>query len=420
MTTDRPDSSVDVVVLGAGIVGVSVAAHLAQRGRSVVLIDRRLPGEECSFGNGGLIQREGVFPHAFPHSLPDILRYGLNRQNDVRYHPSALLEVASFLFSYWRNSSPQKYLGLVRQYAKLIEHSVAEHQALAAAADASDLLKSGGWLRAFRTHKARDARLKQAEVMRSEFGLNFRSLDGAALQKEEPYLAPVMVGAIDWTDPFRIESPHALTMAYFALFQKLGGTFVQGDARTFAANGRGWQVTTGNGVVRAGSAVVALGAWAPDVTTALGYNLPLAAKRGYHMHYNPAGEAKLNRPVLDTEGGYLLSPNVRGVRLTTGIEFALPDAPRTPAQLGVVEPLARGLFPLAERLDQEPWMGLRPCTPDMMPIIGPAPRHAGLWFAFGHAHHGLTLGPVTGRLIAEMMTNETPFVDPAPFAAGRF
>jgi D-amino-acid dehydrogenase len=420
MTTDEPLSSVDVVVLGAGIVGVSVAAHLAKRGRSVALVDRRLPGEEASFGNGGLIQREGVFPHAFPHGIPDILRYGMNRQNDVRYHPLALLQVAPFLLSYWRNSSPQKYLGLVRQYAKLIEHSVAEHQALAEAADASHLLKSGGWLRAFRTHKARDARLKQAEIMRNEFGLNYRSLDAGGLQQEEPYLAPLMVGAIDWTDPFRIESPHALTMAYFALFQKLGGRFVQGDARTFAANGRGWQVTTAEGVIRAGSAVVALGAAAPDVTTPLGYNLPLAVKRGYHMHYSPAGDARLNRPVLDTEGGYLLSPNVRGIRLTTGIEFAQREAPRTPVQLAQVEPLARSLFPLDARLDPEPWMGLRPCTPDMMPIIGPAPRHSQLWFAFGHAHHGLTLGPVTGRLIAEMMTNETPFVDPAPFDPRRF
>ena len=100
----------------------------------------------------------------------------------------------------------------------------------------------------------------------------------------------------------------------------------------------------------------------------------------------------------------MLAPMQRGIRLTTGAEFALRDAIRTPVQLGRAEPIARDLFPLAERLDNEPWMGARPCTPDMMPIIGKAPRHANLWFAFGHAHHGLTLGPVTGRLIGEMMT----------------
>jgi D-amino-acid dehydrogenase len=128
----------------------------------------------------------------------------------------------------------------------------------------------------------------------------------------------------------------------------------------------------------------------------------------------------LNRPVFDVERGYLLAPTARGVRLTTGAEFAHRDAPPTPVQLDRVEPDARGLFPLAERLDPKPWMGARPCTPDMMPVIGPAPDHERLWFAFGHAHHGLTLGPVTGRLLAEMMAGETPFTDPAPYRADRF
>jgi len=152
----------------------------------------------------------------------------------------------------------------------------------------------------------------------------------------------------------------------------------------------------------------------------LGYELPLAVKRGYHMHYRAAGVARLNHPLLDTERGYFLAPMQRGIRLTTGAEFAMRDAIKTPVQLGRAEPVARDLFPLGERLDAEPWMGARPCTPDMLPVIGRAPRHASLWFAFGHAHHGFTLGPVTGRLLAEMITGEAPFVDPAPYAPERF
>jgi D-amino-acid dehydrogenase len=138
------------------------------------------------------------------------------------------------------------------------------------------------------------------------------------------------------------------------------------------------------------------------------------------MHYTTRGNATLNHPVLDHERGYFLAPMSRGIRLTTGAEFALRDAMKTPVQLGRAEPIARDLFPLDERVDAEPWLGSRPCTPDMMPIIGQAPRHRGLWFAFGHAHHGLTLGGVTGRMIAEMLTGETPFVDPAPFRPERF
>ena len=155
-------------------------------------------------------------------------------------------------------------------------------------------------------------------------------------------------------------------------------------------------------------------------TRALGYDLPLAVKRGYHMHYRPAGEARLTHPVFDYEGGYFLAPMRKGIRLTTGAEFAMRDAIKTPVQLGRAEPVARNLFPLGERLDADPWMGARPCTPDMLPIIGKAPRHANLWFAFGHAHHGLTLSAVTGRLLAEMIAGGTTFVDPTPFSPARF
>src|SRR4051812_39613770 len=110
----------------------------------------------------------------------------------------------------------------------------------------------------------------------------------------------------------------------------------------------------------------------------------------------------------------------RAPRLTPGADLALRDELRTPVQLGGADPIARDLSPLAERLDTEAWMGARPCTPDMLPVIGPAPRHENLFFAFGHAHHGLTLGAVTGRLVAEMMTGEAPFVDPAPYSPVRF
>jgi D-amino-acid dehydrogenase len=109
-----------------------------------------------------------------------------------------------------------------------------------------------------------------------------------------------------------------------------------------------------------------------------------------------------------------------GIRLTTGAEFARRDAPPTPVQMERSLPAAREIFPLGEPAESGVWLGRRPCLPDMLPIVGPAPRHQGLWLDFGHHHLGFTLGPVTGRLLAEMMTGETPFTDPAPYSADRF
>jgi D-amino-acid dehydrogenase len=275
-------------------------------------------------------------------------------------------------------------------------------------------------MKIFRTERERDKRFAEAERWREEFGVHSRLLDATTLQEMEPHVAPVLVGAIHWTDPVSVDDPQGLGLAYLRAFETLGGRFVQGNAASLAADGSGWSMRTAQGPLAAAAAVIALGPWSDVATRALGYDLPLAVKRGYHMHYRAAGEAKLNYPMLDTERGYFLAPMRRGIRLTTGAEFALRDAIRTPVQLGRAEPIARDLLPLAERLDTEPWMGARPCTPDMLPVIGVAPRHPNLFFAFGHAHHGLTLGAVTGRLVAELVTGEAPFVDPAPFSPARF
>ena len=211
-----------------------------------------------------------------------------------------------------------------------------------------------------------------------------------------------------------------LTKAYADLFMRRGGRFLKGDARRLAEEAPGWSLPSESGSISAREAVVALGPWSDDVFRPLGYDIPLAVKRGYHMHYGARGNATLSHPLHDGDGGYMLVPMSKGIRLTTGVEFADRDAPPNPIQLTRDEPVARELFPLGERLEPAPWLGRRPCLPDMVPVIGQGTRHHGLWFGFGHAHHGFTLGPVTGRLLAEMMTGEAPFTDPSPYAVGRF
>jgi D-amino-acid dehydrogenase len=412
----------DAIVLGAGIVGVSVAIHLAKRGKAVALIDRRDPGEETSAGNAGLIQREAIYPYGFPSDLRKIFRYASNRTADLHYHLTAMPGLALFLARYWWHSKSARHDAIAALYAPLIEHSLIEHGALIEEAGAGDLIRKNGWLIAFRTAKARDLAFREADRLTSDFGVGHEKLSGDDLVRAEPSLRGELSGALHWRDPWSVADPSRLVKAYAALFERLGGSFVKGDAAALSpgTGGNGWRIATASGMIEAEHAVIALGPWADTLTRKLGYRLPLAVKRGYHMHYQPGDDAVLNHWILDSEGGYLLAPMMRGIRLTTGIEFARRDAPQTPVQLARAEAVARRFFPLGERLDERPWIGARPCTPDMMPIIGRAPRHAGLWFGFGHAHHGLTLGPVTGRLLAEQMTGERTFIDPSPYRPERF
>lgn len=408
------------IVLGAGIVGVSVALHLRRRGHDVVLLDRQGPGEGASFGNGGLIQREAVYPHPFPRALAELRRIAGNAAIDVSYHPLALPGFVSPLLRYWWNSEPQRYLHAVQAYSRLIATCVDEHLALATGTEAMALLRPIGWIRMFGEPAGLDAALAQAEIARRDYGVNFAALDSKALAAAEPHLLVERSGAIHWTDPLSVSDPHALTLAYAGMFAEAGGTLALGDAGSLERAGGGWRVQSTTGPVEAAEVVVALGAASAQLTKRFGYAPPTFGKRGYHMHYGLKGNATLNRPLLDTDSGFLLAPMRAGIRLTTGAEFARPDAPPSPVQLERAEPVARGLLPLADRVEATPWMGTRPCTPDMLPIIGPLPGQPGAWCAFGHAHQGLTLGPTTGRMLAEMMGGETPFVSPEPYRPSRF
>ncbi|UJW84547.1 NAD(P)/FAD-dependent oxidoreductase [Devosia sp. SL43] len=412
----------DVIILGAGIVGVSTGIHLLRRGRSVTLIDKREPGRETSFGNAGIIQREGVRPHAFPRDLAMLMQVGLHLSTAARYEPLALPRLAPALLRYWWASSPESYKRVVASYAPLIGRSIIAHQDLIeqAGPDAAALIQKGGWFLAFRSDEGLRKEAAKAQADKERFGISHRVVEWPELKTIEPDLKGGLAGAIHWTDPWTVTNPGELVSQYFKLFEKLGGTFVQGEAKDLTQDASGWSVTANGARLSGKQAVVALGPWAPDLLDKLGYRLPLFVKRGYHMHYGTEGNAKLNNLLLDAEVGYVIAPMARGIRLTTGAEFALRDAAPTPIQLGKAEAAAKELFPLGDRRDPEPWKGARPCTPDMMPIIGKAPKHDGLYAGIGHAHHGFTLGPATGELLAQAMTGEKTAIDIKPFGMERF
>ena len=410
---------VEAIVLGAGVVGVSAALHLIKRGLSVALIDRRHPGEETSFGNAGVIGGAGVYPTPFPRDLMTVLRVALKIAPEANYHLSALPRVAPWLWAYFRNSSPARLEATARALRPLMANAVAEHEALMAEADALRYLRKDGWITIYRTEKAFRAMDPQLELGQ-ELGVRAVLLDPDGTLALEPSLAPVFARAIHWPDIASVSSPLKVTQAYAAHFTALGGLILTGDARSLHRHGDRWRVETNEGGVDAAEAVVAMGPWSQEVLNPLGLRLPLAVKRGYHRHYRPRGNATLKRPIVDTERGYALAPMEQGLRLTTGAEFTDRDAPPTPVQFDRLLDDARKLAPIGEPVEAEPWKGARPCLPDMRPVIGRAPGQPGLWLDYGHNHFGLTLGPVSGRLLAEMMTGGTPFCDPAPFAAERF
>lgn len=407
------------IVLGAGIVGVSIALFLQERGHDVALVDREVPGQGTSFGNAGLIENSDLMPRGFPREPLEILRFGLGFDPGVRIDPWFLPRLTPWLFNYWRHSAPRPLARIAEENAPLFLNALDAHKHLMAEAGALHLLRDDGWLHLYRTKEV-PASKRQGVKVANEHGMRSEILDGDEVAEREPNLQIKVRSAVHWRDAATISNPLALTEALVALFEKRGGQVLKGDAGTLKEKGAGWQVQTAKGLLEGERVVVALGPWSDLITRRLGYRIPLAVKRGYHMHYAISEAACPRLPVIDAENNYAIAPMTGGMRLTSGVEFAAREAAPSLVPIARTEPLARQLFALGERLDAQPWLGRRPAISDMKPVIGPAHRHQNLWLAFGHAHHGLTLGPITGKLLAAQMDGEVPQFNLKPFAPARF
>jgi len=406
------------IVLGGGMVGIGTALHLQSRGWSVALVDRKEPGRETSYGNAGIIQSEAVKPYAMPYDLGGVLDIALARTNDVHYSLAALPHHMRPLLLYWWNSFPERHEVLTMTYAQLIARAAPEHEPLITAAGAGNLVRRDGFRVLHRNQAQFDKEAAEAEAVGKAFGVKFKLLSASELAKAEPGLSESGIGGLHWQEPWTVSDPGSLVTSYAELFVRRGGKLLRGDATTLSQQGSGWAVVTDEGRIDAEAVVVSLGPWSPTFLKRFGYDIPMVRKRGYHRHYT--GGAPLDLPLRDAAFGYLMNPMAKGVRITTGAELSSPDAELTPVQLGKAEAAARQLIDLGKPVEPEPWLGTRPCMPDMLPVVGQAAQHKGLWLHFGHGHQGFTLGPATGRILAELMSGETPSVDVTACAPARF
>ncbi len=232
----------DVLVLGAGMVGVSAALHLQQRGRNVILIDRHeLAGEETSFGNAGLIECASVFPYMFPRDFSQILRYALNLSPQAHYRLFDLPYALPWLVRYFLASSPDRALHSAMAELPLIRRSLIEHEALIAEAGVPELLRRTGWLKLFRSEASLASAVKDVERAR-QYGVPGELLDAKAIAAREPNVTGEFAGAIYLPTPGFIPDPGALAKAYAALFKRKGGRFLAGDAGTLEQDAGGWRV----------------------------------------------------------------------------------------------------------------------------------------------------------------------------------
>jgi D-amino-acid dehydrogenase len=410
----------DVAVVGGGMVGIATAYACLERGLSVVVVD---PGDiraAASYGNAGVISRGSLFPVAAPGLIGRLPRYALNRDPAIRVDYGSLAAVAPWLMGFVRRCNEAAWREAAAALDPLCAAAYDEHWRIAGEIGARDLIERRGWLKLYRSQAAFDGSALEREIL-AQHGVDFAVIDGAELPRFEPALTRSFAKGVWHRTTGSVTDPGGLVQRYGEAVRARGADIVKARAAAIAEDGDGATVTlAGGGTLRAGTVVLAAGAAADEVTRAMGYRLPLAAERGYHRHFVDAGVQKLSRPIYDTGGAYVVSPMRAGLRLLSGVELARRDAKLNPVQLAAVEGEARGTLAFGEAVEPAAWGGSRPSTPDGLPVIGWAPRHPHVVFAFGHGHIGLSTGPVTGKLVAEIVTGQAPSLSVAPFAAARW
>lgn len=405
-------------ILGAGIIGICCALELQRRGFRVTLIDRLAPARETSYGNAGVLATGSITPEAAPDLWRHLPGHLLNRGADVHLHYRQLPRMLPYLGRFLLNTRGTRFRRHATALDTLLNRAVDGHLKLIDQCAARDLLVRRGWLKLYRSERALAASADHERLL-TEHGVEFTRLGPSDLLDLEPHLRPVFAGARWITGAASIVDPGELGRRYAEAFAAAGGALETRHVNSLRRDTKGWRIGCEDAELHAERVVVALGAWSRALLAALGYRMPLIAERGYHQHFLPHQGAGLNRPIHDLEGGYVLAPMAMGHRLTTGVEWAALDAPPTPIQLRRVIPRVREAFPLGIETG-DTWLGNRPQTPDSLPAIGPVPGHDDLWLATGHGHLGLSLGAVTGDLLARQITGEPGDIDMTPYSPARF
>lgn len=419
MTQARPGQQ--VVVLGAGMVGISCALALRQRGLEVTVLDPLGPGAATSHGNAGVLARSSLMPFNHPglwRQLPGLLR-GLHP--GFRYHLPWALSQWRWGLSFLMHARTAVFEETTTALDALIRHSGLVHRRWMQGAGIAHRRRDDGWLFLYRSETAFAGGAFGRETL-ARFGVTTRTLDAPALRELEPSLKPLFPRALWVQDASSVDNPGEVVRAYARWLQRSGGRVLSTEATSVQRQDSGWRIRTGDGATtQADHVIVALGPWSRAfLQQQWGLSLPMGFERGQHRHFQPGPGTRLNRPVYDTGGGYVLAPMEQGLRLTTGVELNDRTAPPLTSQLEAAERSAREALDFGARTAEPDWLGSRPTLPDCRPMIGACPGRAGLWLALGHQHIGFSTGPGTGELLAQLMLGETVALDPHPFRPQRF
>lgn len=408
-----------IAIVGAGIVGVSAAVWLQRDGHDVILIDMAGPGEGTSHGNGGVLASCSVVPVTVPGLLGKAPKMLFSPSQPLFLKWGYLPKLLPWLRKYLRHANTQDVERIAAALTPIIGDSLNDHKALAEGTGAEKWIVPSDYLFLYG-----DRAQYQADGfgwgIRRKNGFSWDELEGQALYDYDPVYSRELGFATRLSGHGHITDPGRYVKDLAAHVEQAGGRFIRAKVEDIASeNGQVTGVRAGGETIPCDTAILTAGVWSGPLAKRLGVSVPLESERGYHLELVEPS-AMPRSPVMVTSGKFVATPMEGRIRLAGIVEFGGLDAPPSRAPFELLRRNAKAVFPGMTWKEEVEWMGHRPAPADSIPVIGEAPGTKGAFMGFGHHHVGLTGGPKTGRLLAQMISGRTPNTDMSAYAPSRF
>lgn len=409
-----------IAVVGAGIIGTTIAYALQRRGFAVTLVDRDAPGRGASYGNMASIAVTEFMPASRPGVWAQMPKWLLDPEGPVRIRPAYMPKLVPWFLRFLAASRPSKLRELEAAGAVLCARALEDLNALLTETGLTQMLSAEGCLSLYADEGEFRADRAHIEIL-ERFGFRHEILGGNAIRDLEPALTTNIAKAVLFPDNRSVADPYKLVTALAEKFRALGGIietgevagFEEGEGRVSAlrlADGR--RLTTDR-------VVLAAGAFTGRLSKLLGEPIPLETERGYHTQITAPG-ISMRHSIIWPARAFMVTPTAGGIRVGGTVEMAGLDAPPDYRRAKVLVKRAKEALPGLKAEQTSEWMGHRPALPDTVPVIGPSATRKNVVYATGHGHLGLTYAATTARLIADLMTGAIPPVDLKPYRIDRF
>lgn len=409
-----------IAVVGAGIIGVAIAFELRRRGKPVVLVDRDEPGRGASFGNMASIAVTEFMPASRPSVWAQMPGWLLDPQGPVRVRPSYLPKLVPWFLRFLEASRPSRVRELEAAGAALCSRVHEDLLPLLEAAGLSGELTEEGCLSLYTDDKEFSADREHIEVL-ERFGFAHEVLGGNAMRELEPALATKIGRAVLFPQNRSIRDPYRLVTSLVDRYRALGGEWERAGVTGFESRGgalSALRLQDGRQIAVT-EAVLCAGAHTGRLSKELGEWIPLETERGYHTQIMAPG-ISMRHSIIWPSRAFMVTPTAGGIRVGGTVEMAGLDAAPDYRRAKILVQRAKEALPDLEVNETREWMGHRPALPDTIPIISPSATTRGVYYATGHGHLGLTYAATTSRLIADLVTGQTPPIDLTPYRVNRF